>query len=85
VIPDAAVEAAAETLWEPNERDDEWVGEFDTYKAYLHAQARKVLEAAAPHMQGAAGNVHPASAEAREAISTAFMQRYYPNPYRSQA
>lgn len=53
-IPAEAVEAAAKALWEPNERDDEWVGEYETYKDYLRAQATKVLEAAAPYMRAQA-------------------------------
>ena len=52
-ISNEAVEAAAKALWEPNERDDEWVGEFDSYKDYLREYATKALEAAAPHMLAA--------------------------------
>lgn len=51
MIPDAAIEAAVRQLWDVNEHDDEWVGDFATYNAYLRHKAQQILEAAAPHMK----------------------------------
>ena len=50
MIPEAAVEAAAKELWDVNQHDDVWVDDFATYDDFLRRKARRILEAAAPHL-----------------------------------
>ena len=50
MIPGSAVEAAARALWQTDQHDDSWAGEFTEYMDYLRSEATKALEAAAPYM-----------------------------------
>jgi hypothetical protein len=82
-ISDEAVEAAAKPLWEPNEHDDTWASEFPTYKDYLKAEARKVLEAAAPYLMAQAWDEGGVAAIEREHTYGREEKAKYSNPYRS--
>jgi hypothetical protein len=54
VIPDEAVEAAARALWSPSNEGDTWESEHEPYKDHTRAEAKRALEAAAPHLMAAA-------------------------------
>jgi len=54
VIPDEAVEAAARALWSPSNEGDTWESEHEPYKDHTRAEAKRALEAAAPHLRAVA-------------------------------
>ena len=50
MIPDEAVEAAAQALWTPSNEGDTWESEYEPYKEHTRAEAKRALEVAAPHL-----------------------------------
>jgi hypothetical protein len=54
VIPNDAVEAAAKALWTPSNEGDTWESEYEPYKDHTRAEAKRALEAAAPHLMAGA-------------------------------
>ena len=54
MIPDEAVEAAARQLFDQDKGEVSWGEVSDEIRNYYRYEARKILEAAAPHLMAAA-------------------------------